>query len=551
MKKIALFLLMVALVFPAAVVSDNNYATEAGAKILMEGGNAVDAAVAVGFALAVVYPSAGNIGGGGFMLIWDGHKAYFLDYRETAPRGAHRDMYVKNGKFQPQLSTVGALAAGVPGTVAGLLEAHRRFGRLPLQRVMAPAIELAEKGFRLSVFQAKRFKRKEALLRRFPETAKIFLPGGKVPRPGQILVQKDLARTLRLIAKKGKDGFYSGRTARLIVRTMKKWGGLITQRDLKEYSPKWREPEEIGFLDKKVYSPSLPSSGGLILRTVLGVMEATRVRVRDFLYYHTLIEALKLAFYDRAKFMGDADFAEVPLKGLRSKPYLVERMKMIPLLCPLPPEKFNFDPWKYEKQETTHFSVFDGKMAVSNTYTINGLFGSGLVVEGAGFLLNNEMDDFSTPGAPNQFGALGSKANYIEEGKRMLSSMTPTVVVKKGRVEAVLGSPGGTTIPSAVAQVILNLYFFKMSPWQAVASPRLHHQWFPDLVFLGKGFDPEVAKELEKMGYRIRWRSPIGDVNGIYLWEGKYYPIADPRGDGKGASVQPSTGGYEGIMLKR
>ncbi len=551
MKKLAFFLVMLAFVRPAEVVSDNNYATEAGARILMEGGNAVDAAVAVGFALAVTYPSAGNIGGGGFMIIWDGRRAYFLDYRETAPSGAHRDMYVKNGRFQPQLSTVGALAAGVPGTVAGLLEAHRRFGKLPLPKVLAPAIELAERGFRLSVFQARRFKRKEALLRKFPETARIFLPGGRPPEPGQVLVQRDLARTLRLIAKKGRDGFYSGRTARLIVRTMKKCGGLITLRDLKKYTPRWRRPEEINFMRKRVYSSSLPSSGGLILRTALGAMEASGLRSPDAIYYHTLIEALKLAFYDRAKFMGDADFAKVPLKGLRSRDYLMERIKMIPLLCPLPPDEFKFDPWKYEKQQTTHFSVFDGKMAVSNTYTINGLFGSGLVVEGAGFLLNNEMDDFSTPGAANQFGALGSEANYIEEGKRMLSSMTPTIVVGKNGVEAVLGSPGGTTIPSAVAQVLLNLYLLKMDPWQAVALPRLHHQWYPDLVFLGRGFDPGVAEALKGMGYRIKWRRPIGDVNGIYLWKGRYYPVADPRGDGKGVSLRPSTGGYEGITTGR
>ncbi len=550
MKRVGVFLMMALAMWASAVVSDNYYATEAGARVLAEGGNAVDAAVAVGFALAVVYPSAGNIGGGGFMLVWDGKKAYFLDYRETAPTGARVDMFVREGKFQPQLSTVGALAAGVPGTVAGLLEAHRRFGQLPLDRVMAPAIDLAERGFRLSVFQARRFKRMEKLLRRFPETSRIFLPGGRVPLPGQLLVQKDLARTLRLIARKGRSGFYSGRTAGLILNTMKRWGGLITLKDLQNYRPRWREPEEINFLGLKVYSPSLPSSGGLILRTVLGAVEASGFRRPGPLYHHALIEALKLAFYDRAKFMGDPDFARVPLRGLRSRAYLMERLRRIPLLSPLPPEKFEFNPWKYEREETTHFSVYDGKMAVSNTYTINGLFGSGLVVEGAGFLLNNEMDDFSTPGVANQFGALGSQANYIQEGKRMLSSMTPTLVLREGRVEAVLGSPGGTTIPSVVAQVLLNLYLLKMDPWEAVVAPRLHHQWYPDLVFLGRDFSPSAARALEKMGYRLRWRRPLGDVNGIYLWAGRYYPIADPRGDGRGAVVRSSTGKYEGIIMK-
>ncbi len=551
MKRLFPLLLILSLVRAGAVVSDNHYATEAGAKILKMGGNAVDAAVAVGFTLAVTYPSAGNIGGGGFMVIWDGKKAYFLDYRETAPTGARRDMYIKQGKFQPELSTVGALAAGVPGTVAGLLEAHRRFGKLPLDKVMAPAIELAQNGFRLTVFQAERFKRKSRLLSRFPETRKIFLPGGKPPQPGYLLRQRDLARTLKLIARKGRDGFYRGRTAKLIVRTMRKWGGLITAKDLENYRPRWREPEEFEFMGRKIYSPSLPSSGGLILRTVLGAMEVAKIKQRGAYYYHALIEAMKFAFYDRAKFMGDPDFSRIPINGLRSKGYLMDRIKLIKLLSPLEGEKFNFNPWAYEKTETTHFSVFDGKMAVSNTYTINGLFGSGLVVEGAGFLLNNEMDDFTTPGAANQFGALGSPANYIQEGKRMLSSMTPTIAVNKGKVEAVLGSPGGTTIPSAVAQVLLNLYLLKMDPWEAVATPRAHHQWWPDVVFAGRGFEPEILDALEKMGYRVKIRNPIGDVNGIYLWRGKYYPIPDPRGDGKGSTVKISTGKYEGIILRR
>ena len=549
MRKLLISLIFLGLLKAGAVVSDNHYATEAGAKILQMGGNAVDAAVAVGFALAVTYPSAGNIGGGGFMIIWDGKRAYFLDYRETAPTGARKDMFIRNGKFQPELSTVGALAAGVPGTVAGLLEAHRRFGKLPLRVVMAPAIDLAERGFRLTTFQARRFERKAKLLSRFPETRKIFLPGGRPPAPGYILVQKDLARTLKLIAQRGRDGFYRGRTAKLIERTMKKWGGLITAKDLASYQPKWREPEEFSFLGRKVYCSSLPSSGGLILRTVLGAMEVLKPEIRDVYYYHALVETMKFAFYDRAKFMGDADFSKIPIQGLRSRDYLMERLKLIRLLSPLDGSKFNFNPWAFEKKETTHFSVFDGKMAVSNTYTINGLFGSGLVVEGAGFLLNNEMDDFTTPGAANQFGALGSPANYIQEGKRMLSSMSPTIVVREGKVEAVLGSPGGTTIPSAVAQVILNLYLFQMDPWEAVASPRLHHQWWPDVVFAGRGFDPGIIQGLQRMGYRVKVRAPIGDVNGIYLWKGRYYPIPDPRGDGKGARAEAKLGAYEGLIL--
>ncbi len=535
MRKILVVVLFASLLVGGAVVSDNYYATEAGLKILQEGGNAVDAAVAVGFSLAVTYPSAGNIGGGGFMVIWDGENPYFLDYREIAPLYAKKDMYMgKNGNFLREKALIGALAAGVPGTVAGLLEAHRRFGKLPLEKVLAPAISLAENGFRISAFQAERFKRKKELLSRFPETAKIFLPMGKPPETGYILIQKSLAKTLKLIAKKGKDGFYRGRTASLILRAMKKWGGIMDKRDLLSYKPRWRKPEEINYMGRKVLVSSLPSSGGLILRTILTVMERAKLKSPSSLYYHTLVEAMRLAFYDRAKFMGDPDFSSVPINGLRSRAYLEERIGKILLLKPLPLKDFNFNPFKYEGKETTHFSVFDGKMAVSNTYTINSLFGSGLVVEGAGFLLNNEMDDFSTPGFANQFGAIGAEANYIEGRKRMLSSQSPTIIVKNGNVEAVLGSPGGTTIPNSVVQVILNIYQLGMSPWQAVYVPRLHHQWMPDKLLVERNLSPEILSSLSNMGYKIKKRGNIGDVNGIYLWQGKYLPIADPRGDGRG-----------------
>ena len=537
MRKLLAILVFVSFIFSGAVVSDNYYATEAGLKILKEGGNAVDAAVAVGFALAVTYPSAGNIGGGGFMVIWDGKRAHFLDYRETAPSAARWDMYMENGRFIREKALIGALAAGVPGTVAGLIEAHRRFGKLPLSRVLAPAISLAEKGFRISLFQAERFKRKEKLLRTFPETARVFLPGGKSPQPGYILVQKDLARTLRRIATRGRDDFYKGKTARLILRTMKKYRGLISYKDLISYKPKWREPEIINYSGRRVIVSSLPSSGGLILRTILSVMGKSNLHTPSPIYYHFLIESMRLAFYDRAKFMGDPDFSKIPLTGLRSEKYLEERMEKLLLLVPLPMESFNFDPFKYEGKETTHFSVFDGKMAVSNTYTINGLFGNGLVVSGAGFLLNNEMDDFSVPGFANQFGAIGSKANFIEGGKRMLSSQSPTIVIKNGRVEAVLGAPGGTTIPNSVVQVILNLYQLGMTPWEAVYSPRLHHQWLPDVLFLERDFPQNLSRALGDMGYRIKTRRRIGDVNGIYYWKGKYVPVADHRGDGRAGKI--------------
>ncbi len=537
MKRVFSLLLLISFLSAGWVVSDCPIASRVGADILQQGGNAVDAAVAVGFALAVTFPQAGNIGGGGFMLIYSGGKVYFLDYREKAPLAATPDMYLdEEGNPVKEKSLKGALASGVPGTVAGLLEAHRRFGKLPLKKVIQPAIELAEKGFKLSEYVANSICRAKKLLSSFPETARIFLPGGECPHAGYLLVQKDLARTLKAIAKKGTKGFYSGRVARLIVRTMKKYGGIISLADLARYKPVWREPEKFKFLDYDIYVSSLPSSGGLILRQVLKIMEMTRASrlYPTHLYYHILAEAMRLAYYDRSRFMGDPDFEKIPVTGMRSEAYIKEKAAKIRLLSRIPLEKFKFDPFSYESEETTHFSVLDDEgMAVSNTYTINGRFGCGLVVEGAGFLLNNEMDDFTVkPGFPNMFGAIQSEANKILPEKRMLSSQSPTIILKGGKVEMVVGSPGGTRIPNAVLQVILNRLFLRLSPLESMTAPRIHHQYLPDILFVEKGFPQELQEELEKMGYRIKVRGIIGRVNAIFFDKGKYVGIADPRAAG-------------------
>ncbi len=538
MRKAAAFFLVLSLVWAGWVVSDCPIATKVGIEVLRSGGNAVDAAVAVGFALAVTFPQAGNIGGGGFMLIYKNGKVYYLDYREKAPLAATEDMYLdEQGNPIREKALKGALAAGVPGTVAGLLEAHRRFGRLPLKRLLKPAIELAEKGFPLSEAEAKAICRAKKLLSSFPETARIFLPSGRCPKPGEILVQKDLARTLKAIAKKGREGFYSGRVAKLIVRTMRRHGGIISLADLRRYRPVWRSPEVFSFAGCTVYSASLPSSGGLILRQIFRTMELTEAArlYPSHLYYHILAEAMKLAYYDRARFMGDADFEKVPVEGMRSEEYIREKARWIRLLAPLPVEKLSFNPFPYEADETTHFCVLDDEgMGVSNTYTINGLFGCGLVVEGAGFLLNNEMDDFAIkPGTPNMFGAVQGKANRILPEKRMLSSQTPTIVVKDGRIEMLIGSPGGTRIPNAVAQVIINRLLLKMSPQQAMAAPRIHHQYLPDILFVEKSFPEQIRKKLEQMGHKVKVRAySIGRVNAVFATEKGYVGIADPRASG-------------------
>jgi gamma-glutamyltranspeptidase/glutathione hydrolase len=524
-----------------AVVSAHPLASMVGLDILRKGGNAVDAAIAVQLALAVVYPGAGNIGGGGFMVakMADG-KTMALDYREKAPAAAHRDMYLDaNGAAQMQKSQAGHLAAGVPGTIAGLYAAHAQ-AKLPFSTLIQPAIDLAKHGFVIT----------EAEARSLNATRSSFVQHNTKPtafvrdRPwkaGDTLVQEELAATLMRVRDQGAKGFYEGETARMIVEEMQRGGGLITYEDLRAYEAKQRTPVVFDYRGYTILSMPLPSSGGLIIQQALGMLEPHELGKMGF---HSpeavqlVAEVERRAYADRAAFMGDADFVKVPVRKLVSQPYLRERMKDY-----LPGQAGNssvilagnIDP---ESEETTHLSVADRwGNAVSVTTTLNGGYGARTVVGGAGFLLNNEMDDFSVkPGVPNMYGAVGAEANAIAPGKRMLSSMTPTIVLKKGKPFLVLGTPGGTTIPTSVLQTILNIIDFNMTTEDAVNKPKFHHQWLPDVVFVEKDF-PEISVErLKAMGYTINRRDQIGRTEVIRIERKgrrirRMEAVGDKRGD--------------------
>jgi len=527
------------------VVSASRIASEVGVQILKKGGNAVDAAVATAFALAVTYPQAGNIGGGGFMLIRlaDSGKVIFIDYRERAPYKASRDMYLdEKGQVILKASTKGYLASGVPGTVAGLALALKRYGTMSLPEVMAPAIRLAEEGFVVDRFLARSFARRAKDFSQFESTAKVFLKkDGTTYSEGEVFRQPDLARTLRLIAEKGPDAFYRGEIADLIVREMKRGGGLITKKDLAEYRAVVREPVVGNYRGYTVYSAPPPSSGGICLLELLNILEGYDLKGMGFGSSATIslmAEAEKLVYADRAEFLGDPDFVKMPVSGLISKKYASFLRKKISLARAMPSTKVSHgNPWMFEDEETTHFSVVDERgNAVSNTYTLNGSFGSMVVVDGAGFLLNNEMDDFSIkPGYPNIYGLVGGEANAIAPGKRMLSSMTPTIITKGGKLFMVIGSPGGSTIITTVLQVILNVIDHGMNIQQAIDAPRVHHQWLPDVLFVEPFAIPkDVKNALLKRGYKIKLRSSIGDAQGILIDQrtGEITGGSDPRGDG-------------------
>jgi len=489
------------------VVSASRIASEVGVQILKKGGNAVDAAVATAFALAVTYPQAGNIGGGGFMLIRlaDSGKVIFIDYRERAPYKASR-------------------------------------GTMSLPEVMAPAIRLAEEGFVVDRFLARSFARRAKDFSQFESTAKVFLKkDGTTYSEGEVFRQPDLARTLRLIAEKGPDAFYRGEIADLIVREMKRGGGLITKKDLAEYRAVVREPVVGNYRGYTVYSAPPPSSGGICLLELLNILEGYDLKGMGFGSSATIslmAEAEKLVYADRAEFLGDPDFVKMPVSGLISKKYASFLRKKISLARAMPSTKVSHgNPWMFEDEETTHFSVVDERgNAVSNTYTLNGSFGSMVVVDGAGFLLNNEMDDFSIkPGYPNIYGLVGGEANAIAPGKRMLSSMTPTIITKGGKLFMVIGSPGGSTIITTVLQVILNVIDHGMNIQQAIDAPRVHHQWLPDVLFVEPFAIPkDVKNALLKRGYKIKLRSSIGDAQGILIDQrtGEITGGSDPRGDG-------------------
>ncbi|TNE63867.1 MAG: gamma-glutamyltransferase [Alphaproteobacteria bacterium] len=500
------------------VVSREYYASEAGLEILKAGGNAVDAAVATGFALAVTLPQAGNIGGGGFMMIYlkDEDKVIALDYREIAPKAAFRDMYLDGaGNVDKESVRFSLKGTGVPGTVMGLTQALSKYGTMPLDQVMAPAIRLAEQGFAMTWGFNDTLTEYKARLQADPAARKFFYKAdGSVYQEGELFQQPVLARTLKEIAARGADGFYKGWVADALVDTMEKGGGLITHEDLEGYVAREREPLVGTYRGFKVVTMPPPSSGGVHLIEMLNVLENWDMRSyghNSAAYIHRLTETMKYAYADRSKYLGDPDFFQVPVQALTDKAYAKTIFDRIDPNKATPSKDIAPAPsLPMESRQTTHFSVMDkfGNM-VANTYTLNYTYGNGKAVMGAGFLLNNEMDDFSAkPGVPNGFGLLGGEANAVEAGKRPLSSMTPTFIFKpNGEPYVATGSPGGSTIITTVLQVVLNTMDFGYNPAAAVSVPRIHHQWFPDRLYMEPGLSVDTRRVLAAMGHNIKINS--------------------------------------------
>ena len=525
------------------VFSTNPLANEVGKAVLDKGGNAFDAAVAVGYMLAVVHPSAGNIGGGGFAVLHtaDG-KDITLDFREEAPKAAQKDMYLdKNKEPIDGLSVTGYKSAGVPGTVAGLNELRAKYGTMPLSELIQPAIDAANKGFPISDRQAETFVEEYDRLAKYPSSVKYFFkPDGKSTyKEGEILVQKDLAKTLERIKKNGTKGFYEGETANLIEKDMKKNGGLITKEDLKSYKPVWREPVKGTYRGYDIISMGPPSSGGTHIIQILNTMENADIAKMGFgssKKIHLMAEAERYAYADRSEYMGDPAFVDVPVKKLTSKKYAKDIYNAIQKAGDkaTPSEKIKPGQLIKEPMHTTHYSIADFKgNAIAVTYTINYTFGSCATVDGAGFLLNDEMDDFSIkPGVPNVYGLVGGDANAIEAKKRPLSSMSPTIILKNGKVFMVVGSPGGARIITTVSQVISNVIDHGMDISEAVEAPRFHMQWLPDELRVEKDtLVNDVREKLEKMGYKVSVQAPMGDVNAIIIDQQNkvMYGSKDPR----------------------
>ncbi len=531
------------------VVSADIAASEIGARVLADGGTAVDAAVAVGFALAVVRPRAGNIGGGGFMLVYsaaDG-ETQAIDYREAAPIGATRGMFLdEQGNVDPQKARFSHQSAGVPGTVAGLHLAHEKYGKLPWKRLLAPSIELARDGFKVRYDLSRTWERSGERLRRDTSSLEYFFKeNGDNYVPGDVFVQADLAWSLEQIAEFGSGAFYSGAIAKKIVAEMERGGGLIDAESLAAYKPVVREPVRGTYRGFEIVSMPPSSSGGIHVIQMLNILEHFPVGAygaESADNVHLLVEAAKLAYADRSKHLGDLKFHDVPAKWLMSKEYAQELAAGIDMQKARPSEEISPGvALKKESVDTTHFSIIDrhGNM-VANSYTLNLSFGSGLSVDGAGFLLNNEMDDFvSKPGEPNAYGLVGGVANSIEAAKRPLSSMTPTMVFKDGDPVLATGSPGGSRIIMSVLQMVVNVIDHEMNIGVASSAPRMHHQWLPDVVQLESGFSPDTIRELKRRGHTIRGSSfTIGNVQSVSRREDYFLGAADPRRPG-GSAVGP------------
>lgn len=523
------------------VASTSEIASRVGADVLQRGGNAIDAAVAVGLALAVTWPSAGNLGGGGFMLIrrTDG-RTEIIDYRERAPLAASRDMYLdKEGSVIKDASTIGYRAVGVPGTVAGLSLALERHGKLKWPDVVEPARKLAADGFVLNYHTARSLARNEKLLSRFPDSRRIFLRDGKKYDEGESFTQPELAATLARVKDRGPREFYEGETAKMIVEDMKANGGLITARDLAEYEATIRQPLKGTYRGYGIITMPPPSSGGTALLEMLNMLEHYEIGELGFhssAHIHMLIEVMRRAFADRAEFMGDADFVKVPVAGLTSKKYAADLVRTLDLDRATPSAKVGHGAaMTYESGNTTHFTVIDADgNVVSNTYTLNGGYGSGVSARGTGVLLNNEMDDFtSKPGVPNSYGLLQSEANAIAPRKRPLSAMTPTIVLKDGKVYFAIGSPGGPTIINTVLQVIINIVDFEMNLQQAIDAPRFHHQWRPDSIrWEPFGINDDTRLVLANRGHLFNKKPDyIGDAQGVMIdpESGMRLGASDPR----------------------
>ncbi|WIE51372.1 gamma-glutamyltransferase [Pseudomonas sp. GM17] len=532
-----------ALLEGGAVAAPNQYGADVAAQVLKKGGNAVDAAVATAFTLAVTYPEAGNIGGGGFMTLFIDGKPYFLDYRETAPKAATRDMYLNDkGEVIENLSLVGARAAGVPGTVMGLWEAHKKFGKLPWSELITPAVGYAKNGFKVA---DKQYQYREDALKLFKDSTNFGDYFGSM-KVGETFRQPELAATLERIADQGAKEFYEGKTADLLVAQMQADKGLITKQDLQDYKVAWREPLQVNWRGNTLYTAPPPSSGGVALAQLMTIKEERTadfkgVELNSAKYIHLLAEIEKRVFADRADYLGDPAFSEVPVKQLTDPAYLKKRAAEINPTAISPTEKVRPG---LERHQTTHFSIVDADgNAVSNTYTLNWDYGSGVVVKGAGFLLNDEMDDFSAkPGVANAFGVVGGDANAIAPGKRMLSSMSPSLVTRDGKVTLVLGTPGGSRIFTSIFQVLNNLYDFDLPLEKAVAAQRVHHQLLPKDTIYYDTYAPltgKVADELKALGYTLEdqgWE--MGDIQAIRVTGRQLETASDPRGRGVGKVVK-------------
>ena len=518
------------------VVADNEQASKAGMEILKRGGNAIDAAIATAFALSVVDQASSGLGGGGFMVIYRAKdkKAFALDFRETAPQASRRELYVKDGKAVPSLSLTGALAVAVPGEVSGLIEAHSRFGTLPIAVLARPAIKLATEGFTVDGALRVAIERQQANMKRFFDLGRIYMPNGAVPKDGELIRQPELAEALKEIAQKGSEVFYRGWIAAAIVETIKKEGGVMTLDDLKHYRAVWRDPLIGSYRDHTVITMPPPSSGGVAILEMLNVLEGYKLngfQHNSADYLHLLAEAMKHAFADRAQFLGDPDFVHVPARKLTAKGYAEWIRGRIATDKTRPPTFYGYYNYNAEKGGTTHFSVVDrfGNV-VSCTQSVNTRFGSKLLVPRAGIVLNNEMDDFAIHSEiGNVYGLIGNEANSLQPKKRPLSSMSPTIILNGNRPELVVGAAGGPRIINATLQTILNVLDFRMPVKTAVETERMHHQWMPDRLILEAKISGDRRKALEERGHAVREQNALGVVQAITVSGAEASGAADPR----------------------